>query len=322
MAVVGLGVYFSGRGIETTDDAFITAHIVQIGPQVPGQILSVGVDDNQYVKKGELLVELDPRDNWAIYHQAAANLASSEAKLVQAQFSLQSSRRNLDQAHEDVEQAAANAENSEADFIRNEDLRNRGVISQRDYDTSKALKLSNHAVLNGRQKKVLGVESNVQMAEASVKAARASVEEARALLESTRLRLSYTKIYAPLDGYVTHKNVEPGNYVSTGTALMALVSKEIWVVANFKETQLSHMRRGQEAEVRIDAYPKLKLRGRVDSIQMGSGSQFSLLPPENATGNFVKVVQRVPVKIVFTHLPFPLPPLGPGMSVKPIIFVQ
>ncbi|PWU11327.1 MAG: hypothetical protein C5B47_01015 [Verrucomicrobia bacterium] len=323
MGIIGTGVYFSGRNTETTDDAFIATHIVQIAPRIAGQILRVWVNDNQFVKKGDLLVELDPRDNQALYAQAAAYLASSEAKLLQSRFSLLSSQRNLDQCSADVTQAQANVENSDADFIRNEDLRNRGVISQRDYDASKALKLGNHAILEGRQKKVLGARSDVQMAEASVKSAQATVEEARALLESARLRVLYTKIYASQDGYITHKNAEPGNYISSGTQLMALVSDKVWVVANFKETQLRRIRKGQDVDIHVDAYPNLKLKGKVDSIQAGSGSQFSLLPPENATGNFVKVVQRIPVKIILTNLsPLNAPLLGPGMSVRPTVFIH
>jgi len=323
IGAIGFGVYFSKQNTETTDDAFISAHIVQIGPRIAGQILRVWVNDNQYVKKGDLLVELDPQDNQALYAQAAAYLASSEAKLLQARFSLSSSRRNLDQCIADVAQAEANVENSDADFIRNEGLRNRGVISQRDYDASKALKLGNHAILEGRQKKVLGVQSDVQMAEASVKSAQATVDEATALVESARLRLSYTKIYASQDGYITHKNAEPGNYVSSGTQLMALVSDKVWVVANFKETQLRHIRKSQDVRIYVDAYPTLDLKGKVDSIQAGSGSQFSLLPPENATGNFVKVVQRIPGKIVLKKLSYVNAPLlAPGMSVRPTVFVR
>ncbi len=323
IGIIGSGVYFSRQNTETTDDAFISAHIVQIGPRIAGQILHVWVNDNQYVKNGDLLVELDPQDSQALYAQAAAYFASSEAKLLQARFSLSSSQRNLDQCFADVAQAEANVENSDADFIRNEDLRDRGVISQRDYDASKALKLGNHAILEGKQKKVLGVQSDVQMAEASVKSAQATVEEARALLESARLHLSYTRIYASQDGYITHKNAEPGNYVSSGTQLMALVSDKVWVVANFKETQLRHIWQGQDVRVRVDAYPDLDLKGNVDSIQAGSGSQFSLLPPENATGNFVKVVQRIPVKIVLTNPSYANAPLlAPGMSVRPTVFIH
>ena len=146
--------------------------------------------------------------------------------------------------------------------------------------------------------------------------------QAQAILDSARLRLSYTKIYAPTDGRVTRKNVEPGSSVQTGATLLAIVPSDTWVVANFKETQLDDMRPGQPVDIHVDAYPSLDLHGRVESIQSGTGSRFSLLPSENATGNFVKVVQRVPVKIFITDLPKDAPELTPGMSVVPTVHVD
>lgn len=324
-AILGLllvTVTWMNHGKESTDDAFIEAHIVQISPEISERVLKVCVDDNQMIQKGDLLVELDPRNNQALYAQAEANLATSQAKLVQAQAQLTTAEADLAQSQSDVIEAQANADNAAKELTRSTELRVRGVIAQREFDNAQAEKLSSQAGLLGKQKKVLGSTSDIKVAEAAVTAAEAQVKQGEALLETARLRLSFTKIYAPESGLVTRKNVEPGNYVQTGNALMAIVPDEYWVIANYKETQLSHMRPGQSVDIKLDAYPWLKLHGHVDSIQAGTGSRFSLLPAENATGNFVKVVQRVPVKIVLDALPKDTPQLAPGMSAVPTVYVQ
>ena len=197
---------------------------------------------------------------------------------------------------------------------------------------AKAVQSSTLASLRITEKQVVQAEGRLQEAQAGpeqvrsrqsdVRALQAQTEQQKAAVQLAELNLSYTRIVAPDSGYVTRKAVQPGNFVQTGQALMALVSDRVWVVANFKETQLAHMRPGQPVDLRIDAYPGEKLRGRVDSIQAGSGARFSLLPPENATGNYVKVVQRVPVKIVFVEPPPASIKIGPGMSVAPRVRVQ
>ncbi len=174
----------------------------------------------------------------------------------------------------------------------------------------------------GRQREAAAAPQQVRLRQADFASERARRAQAEAALEETRLSLSYTKIYAPESGYITRKSVEPGNFVGAGQVLMALVSDRLWVVANFKETQLQNMRAGQPVEVKIDAYPGVKLRAKVESIQSGTGARFSLLPAENATGNYVKVVQRVPVKIVLVDAPPAVLRLGPGMSVEPEVKVR
>ncbi|GAT31574.1 membrane fusion protein, multidrug efflux system [Terrimicrobium sacchariphilum] len=319
IAVVALLMYFLNRGMESTDDAFVEAHILQVSPQIAGQVSKVYVDDNQEVKAGDLLVEIDPRDNQAVYDSASANLASAEAKYAQAQAQLSISEAALQQAKFEVENAQANADNTDKELKRSQELRTRGVISQQDLDNADTAQRTAKATLDGRNKRVIAAGAEVTMNQAAVKSGQAQVELAKAMLETARLRLSYNKIYAPQDGRVTRKNVEPGNYVQTGSALMAVVPHDVWVVANYKETQLDHMRNGQPVEIKVDAYPALHLTGRVESIQKGTGARFSLLPSENATGNYVKVVQRVPVKIVFDKLPTDTPILAPGMSVIPVV---
>jgi membrane fusion protein (multidrug efflux system) len=323
VAVIGAtAVYLAHRGKESTDDAFIEAHVVTISPQISERVDRVLVKDNEVVKKGDLLVELDPLNEQVLYETAKANLASSEAKLVQANAQAKAASADLAQARADVQQAQANADNAAKELTRSAELRKTGAIAQREYDNALAQALSTKAELSSKQQSALSSESTVKVRAAEVNAARASLDQARALLDAAKLRLSYTKIHAPESGRVTRKNVEPGSYVQTGNALLAIVPPETWVVANFKETQLTRMRPGQHVEIRVDAYPSLRLEGVVDSIQSGTGSRFSLLPAENATGNFVKVVQRLPVKIAFVNVPKNAPLLAPGMSVEPTVFVK
>lgn len=322
MAAGALAFYLAHRGKESTDDSFIDGHIIQISPQIAERVERVAVTDNQIVKKGDLLVELDSQNEIVLLETAKANLASSEAKLVQAQAQLQATTADLAQANADAKEAQANADNAAKDLVRNSELRKSGAIAQREFDTSQAQSLSTRAAYDSKRQSALSAESQIKVAAAQVEAAEAAVVQARALIDSAELRLSYTKIYAPADGRVTRKNVEPGSYVQTGAALLAIVPPDTWVVANFKETQLDDMRPGQPVDIRIDAYPSLDLHGRVESIQSGTGSRFSLLPSENATGNFVKVVQRVPVKILITDLPKDAPELTPGLSVVPTVHVD
>jgi membrane fusion protein (multidrug efflux system) len=232
------------------------------------------------------------------------------------------SRQLLDRAETDVRTSAANLE-AASQMV---------AAAQAQLAQAKAGQTASLASLNLAEKQVRQAEGKLREAQSApqqvrvrqsdVQSAKAQQAQQDAAVRQAELNLSYTKIYAPDSGYITKKSVEPGNFVQTGQALVALVSDRLWVVANFKETQLRRMRPGQSAEVKIDAYPQLKLRGRVDSIQSGTGARFSLIPPENATGNYVKVVQRVPVKILLTELPPAGYRIGPGMSVEPEVRVQ
>ena len=270
LLIVGIGyggfATFHSFTHESTDDAFIDVHFVSVAPKIAGRVAVVHADDNQLVKKDDVLVEIDPRDFQVALAQAKANLAKDKATQVQA---------NVNEK-------------------RAQDLFTKKVISTQERDT------------------------NVATSDSS----KASVEADKAAVEQAELNLSYTKIKAPIDGYVTKEAVAVGDYLQVGQALMSLVPPRVWVIANFKETQLRNMQPGQPVDISVDAYPSLKLRGRVDSIQAGSGAAFSLLPPENATGNYVKVVQRVPVKIVLDPEQQVQRVLGPGMSVVPTVAVS
>ena len=320
---------------ESTDDAFVEGHVVSIAPRISGQVLAVHVLDNQLVHSNDLLVEIDPADyaTTAAQKQSAADAQESSYKLALAGFELMRAKVTtagaVAQASKaDTAAAAATAARAKADFERSQELRKQNTISQQEFDSAQAAAQQAEANLNAAQQKAAADESKINEAgaqlnatEAGVSMALAQFRQAQTGVQSAQLDLSYTKIVAPSDGRVTRKAVEPGDYVQTGQTLLSIVPNEVWVVANFKESQLRHMKPGQPAFVEIDALGKT-LRAHVDSIQAGSGARFSLLPPENATGNYVKVVQRVPVKIVFDE---PLPAdhtIGPGLSVSPDVQVS
>jgi membrane fusion protein, multidrug efflux system len=404
-------VYASAH--ETTDDAFIEAHIIQISPKVTGHIAKVYVTDNQHVKKGDLLAEIDSRDYEARLAQAKATQLAAQSKVQaasinvnvtsttagagveQASSSVQTAKSNVDNARAAVEAAhgrfaqtqaqvttaqanaasaqaqvtAAEAEatRANADAQRYSELYKQQVISRQQYDNAVASAQTATASLEAARKKAAATDAQISEARAAEQAAQgavqqsqaqvgvaqsqvgeasgrlsaanaapqqvaasraqvntaaADVEQAKAAVDQAELNLSYTKIYAPEDGTVTKKVVEVGAFVQVGQALLAIVPDEVWVIANFKETQLDAIRPGQPVDIKVDAYPSRIFKGHVDSLQTGTGARFSLLPPENATGNYVKVVQRVPVKIVFDEQPDPQYPIGPGMSVEPEVRVK
>jgi membrane fusion protein (multidrug efflux system) len=306
---------------ESTDDAFIDGHAIQISPQVAGHVLTVLIRDNQLVKKGDPLVQIDPRDYDTALTQARANLASAQSRLAEARKQVAVSRAKAEEDRAAVSSAEAQVNLADADLNRYQTVEKR-AISEQQIDTAVATAQSAHAALEVARKKADASEAQVGQDEARVPTADAGVQQAEAALSQAELNRSYADITAPEDGWVTHRVVEEGQYVQVGQALLAVVEPNVWVTANFKETQLTYMKPGQPVWLRIDAFPQRKFKGHVDSIQAGTGAQFSLLPPENAAGNYVKVVQRVPVKIVFDdreHAPDLLPL---GASVVPEVKVQ
>ena len=320
---------------ESTDDAFVEGHVVSIAPRISGQVLAVHVLDNQLVHSNDLLVEIDPAD-YAVklgQKQTAAESQNANYKVVLAAFEMMRTKvataeAAVRKAQADAEASAARASRAAADFERSRELQTNNIVSQQEFDAVQAANVSAQADLNSARANASEQASKVDEAGAQLAAAEAAVSmalsqwnEAQTNVAAARLDFSYTKIFAPSDGRVTRKSVETGDYVQVGQTLLSIVPPEVWVVANFKESQLKHMKPGQPALVEIDALGKT-LRAHVDSIQAGSGARFSLLPPENATGNYVKVVQRVPVKIVFDE---PLPAghvIGPGLSVTPDVQVS
>lgn len=320
---------------ESTDDAFIAGHIVSIAPRVSGQVLGVYVTDNQFIRSNELLVAIDPRDYETTLAQknAASEAQNANYQAAIAEYNLmtvkvKTAEADVRSSRADAEAVAATAVKAQADLERADSLRTNNTISAQEFDQAKAA--ADLAIANQKsaEQKAASDESKVEEAKAQMTAAKAEagsvlgqVHQSETSVNEAQLNLSYTKIYAPCDGLVTRKQIETGNYIQTGQTLFSIVQTNVWVVGNFKETQLADMRPGQSARVKIDALGK-SFRAHVDSIQAGSGAQFSLLPPENATGNYVKVVQRVPVKIYFDE---PLPAgkiIGPGLSVVPSVLTS
>ncbi|WP_428309637.1 HlyD family secretion protein [Hydrocarboniphaga sp.] len=321
-------LWWSGRGVESTDDAFIQADITMLAPRVAGTVVAVHVADNQSVKAGDALFEIDPADYQTRVRQAEANLAAAKAQALSAEADLTITRTSapagVAQARAGLRAAQAQAERAKADVARYESLYKKDEISQQTLDqattTARALQAQAeqaHAQLDAAQT----TPQQTAAKEAMVAGAQAAVAQAQAALDQAQLQLSYTQVVAPTDGLVTRKNVFQGSQVAAGSPVLALVGNTPWIVANFKETQLRHMRVGQTVTVKIDAYPDHKFQAKVDSLQAGTGSAFSLLPAENASGNYVKVVQRVPVKLLFDPAPEAGLHLVPGMSVVPRVDV-
>jgi membrane fusion protein, multidrug efflux system len=314
--------FIYNAGYETTDDATIEAHVIQVSPKISAHVKAVHFDDNYQVKRGDLLIELDPRDYEVNLASAAANLESAQSKLTEAEAQQNVAQAGLGQAKADLTSAQATADNAESDLKRNEKLYQTHVIDRREYDASVAQAKSAAANVESATKKVASQEAQVRLTSAQHVTAEAEEKQREAQLRQAQLQLSYTKIFAPFDGRVTKKSVEPGNYVQPGQTLFSLVPPNVWVIANFKETQLKKMKAGQPVSVRVDAIPGRDFNAHVESFQVGTGSRFTLLPPENATGNFVKVVQRVPVKIVFDEPSTNLGRLWAGESVEPRVNVR
>ena len=406
--IFGIRYYLYAVAHESTDDAFIDGHVIEISPKISGYISKVYVKDNQQVNAGDLLAEIDPRDaqakldqaqaalsaaeashnsarsnveltratSGAVVQQAASSLSSAKAEAEAAAANVAAARGRLEQARAQVTAALASASQSKAEVAASEaeqtwetselqrykQLFERDEVSRQRLDQATAAADTAAARLNAARQKVATSEAEVGEARAAVTAAEAAlrqaesqasgatamigeaegkltaansapqqvavsqakaenagadIEEARAAVEQAQLQLSYAKIYAPVTGRITRKAIDTGAYVQPGGALMAVVPGEVWVTANFKETQLDRIRIGQSVDISVDAYSDKVFKGHVDSIQSGTGARFSMLPPENATGNYVKVVQRVPVKIVFDEQPDAGHLLAPGMSVVP-----
>jgi len=318
---------------ETTDDAFIESGIVAISPQVAGRVIAVHVDDNQWVNAGDPLVDIDTRDFEAALarRQAALKLNQSNQKSVEAGYKLMvakvaSAEAAARQSESEAAASQATAEKAAADLRRAETLFKQNVISPEEYDqfqteaaAAKANAAADRDQVASDQSKVAEVHAQVDAVLSALDMAQAQIAQSEAELKSAELDLSYTHVTSPTNGFVTRKAIRAGEYVQPGQRLMAVVPTNVWVVANFKETQLNHIRPGLRATIPVDAYPADDLPGHVDSVQSGTGARFSLLPPENAVGNYVKVVQRVPVKILIDRLPDHGQTLGPGMSVVPSV---
>ncbi|TIS56581.1 MAG: HlyD family secretion protein [Mesorhizobium sp.] len=306
--------------LQSTDDAFIDARTITIGAEIAGRITEVAVTDNQPVQAGSVLLRIDDSDYQAALKQADAGVAAAQAEIVDVAAQIKAQDAKIDQAQRQAAQAEAALDFAKAEDQRNRALLARGTATEQQAQQAASTLRQDQAALASAEANVISAKSQVSVLQAQAKSAEAKLEQAKATQDQARTALSRTSIIAPIAGRATSISAAKGTYAQPGQVLMMFVPDQVWVEANFKETQLDLMRPEQPVDIGIDAYPEKTFRGHVDSIQAGSGTAFSLLPAENATGNYVKVVQRMPVKIVFDKPPDVL--LGPGMSVVPTVKVR
>ncbi len=327
LALIGGLIYWlMTRNQESTDDAYTEGNAVSIAPKVSGYVVENRVNDNIFVHAGDVLLKIDPRDYIVARDQAQANLDAALAQQATAEVDLTTTRvrapANRSQAEAQLMQARANLAQSENDSKRQHGVDPRAT-TQTNLDQSTTAVRSNEANVKSAEAQVSVaslVKETIQTSEATLLQRKAQVEQARANLAQAELNLSYTEVTAPQDGQITRRNVDLGTYAQAGQQVFYLVTRDVWVVANFKETQLDRMRVGQLVDVKVDAYSQLHLSGHIESIQGGSGARFTAFPAENATGNFVKIVRRVPVKIIIDHGLEQWPFLPLGLSVEPTVY--
>lgn len=312
------------RNVETTDDAYLDARVVHLSSQIAGRVLHVYAGDNRLVKKGALLVEIDPADAQARLDQAQAQQGQAQAQVAAAEAQLRASKANDQQARATAAGAAAQAANAKRQLNRYRGLADTmpSAVATQQLDQAQTQAVNTAAQQRATSRRVRAATEQVDVAKAQLTVAQARLKIAQAQVEQARLTLGYTRLVAPCDGTIASRSVAVGDYVEAGQDLLAVVPLNVWVTANFKETQLARIRPGDKVDIKIDAYPGVKFTGHVDSIQRGAGQAFSVLPAQNATGNFIKVVQRVPVKILIDGPKDRRYVLGPGMSVEPSVHVH
>jgi membrane fusion protein (multidrug efflux system) len=324
----GIWYWLSTKDIEDTDDAYTDGRAVTIAPRVTGQVVSLDVNDNQFVHRGDPLIHIDPREFDAALEQAQGQLAAAQGQLAAQSQAYEVAKVNfparLQAAQAQLKEAQANLFKAQTDNRRQQSLPRAATTGQQvDYATA-ALRSAEAQVAQAEASvtEATPVRPNVAQIGAQVKQLQGTIMQAEGTMRQAQLNLEWCVVRAPQDGWITKRNVEQGNYVTPGQQIFSIVSPEVWITANFKENQLDRMRPGQHVAIAVDAYPSLKLKGHVDSVQLGSGSKFTAFPPENATGNFVKIVQRVPVKIVIDSGLDPNLPLPLGISVEPTVSLK
>ena len=324
----GLYYYESTKDIQSTDDAYTDGRVMTIVPHVTGYVTSLDVNDNQFVHKGDPLIHIDTRDYEATLEQAQGQLASANGQLAAAQQGFAVAKVNfparLAQAEAQLKDAEANLFKAQTDYKRQVSLPRAATTGQQIDYANAALRSAEAQVVSAQAsvQQATPVQPNIAQTGAQVKQLGGTLMQAEAAIKQAQLNLEWCVVRAPQDGWITKRNVEIGNYVQPGAQIFSIVSPDVWITANFKETQLNRMRPGQYVTIDVDSYPSLKLTGHIDSVQLGSGSKFTAFPPENATGNFVKIVQRVPVKIIIDGGLDPNLPLPLGISVEPSVSLK
>lgn len=326
LAVIGFFIWFAHRNQVSTDDAYTDGNTVTMVPKASGYVVDLYVSDNTHVRKGDLLLRIDPRDYLTAVAQAQAQLALAQAQLYTAGTALKIARvqypAQLDAASAQQRAAAAQFELAQASYRRQHEV-DRRATTEESIDASTNQQSGASASLeNARAQLAIArlVPEQVQAASNAVAEREASEQAAQAQLDQANLNLSFTQVRAPSDGFITMRNIQLGDFAAVGQVMFLIVTPEVWITANFKESQIGRMRPGDKVTIKVDAYSGFKLEGHVQSIQYGSGARFSAFPAENATGNFVKIVQRVPVKIVIDRGLDPNRPLPIGLSVSPVVY--
>jgi membrane fusion protein, multidrug efflux system len=307
--------------VVSTDDAYVQADTVSVVPKVAGYVTSLHVTDNSRFKANDLLVEIDQRDFDVAVKVAEANLQSAQAAKANVLEQFAEQNHTVAAAEATIASDRATLQFSQQQFDRYNDLAQRGAGTEQRQQEAVSDVAQKTAALDHDMAALAAAQARVRVLQSQGKQADATISLQQAQLDQAKLNLSYTKIYAGVDGSVANKTVQVGNFVQPGQTLFAAVPTEAYIIANFKETQLERMRVGQRVRVRIDAFPNQHLDGHIDSFQRGTGSNFALLPAENATGNFVKVVQRIPVKIVLDGAADERLAISPGMSVEPTVTI-
>jgi membrane fusion protein (multidrug efflux system) len=301
---------------ESTDDAFVAARQFAIAPKIAGYVTSVPVTDNQHVNKGDVIALIDQRDYLTALAQAQAQVAGAEAGIHNVDTQIATQDAQISAAQAQVNQAQANQDLAKVTWGRDQPLVKQGWATAQQGTTDVQNLKAQQATVDSAQASLKVAQRQIDTLRAQRSSQEATLAQAKAQLDQANLNLSYTTVTADQPGHVVNLSGAVGQYAQAGTNLSMFVPDEIWVVANYKETQLDRMRPGQPVDLEIDAYPERHFRGHLDSVQPGSGPAFSLLPPENATGNYVKIVQRVPVKLILDNPPTDVS-LGPGMSTVP-----
>ncbi|MGZ8171736.1 MULTISPECIES: HlyD family secretion protein [Methylobacter] len=315
--IAGTGYWLLDRQhYETTDDAYLQSNIVLISPRVQGYVTQIAVNDNQAVKQNDVLVTIDDRDYQARVIQAEANISAEVAHIERLRAMKTSQHAHIETAGANIVAVQARREQIQKDLQRVNNLIDRGSAARQSLDKVQSESKQAAAELRGSQASASAEHNQLATLDIEITETEARLENAQAQLTLAKIDLEHTQVKAPVDGIIGNRGVQLGQLVRPGVALASLVqNSKIWVEANFKETQLQHMRLGQLVTVKVDAYPDLELTGKVDSFSPASGSEFSILPEENATGNFTKIVRRVPVKIVFDS-PENIELLRPGLSAE------
>ena len=327
IAIGGFLYYKHAHKFESTDDAFVDAHIVRIAPQVAGTLVRVADVDNRHVDAGALLAEIEPSGQEDQVAEAKANVSQAQEQYGASLSQISSALATRQQAAAQALSPAADAAKARDDLSRYLALRrlDPAAVAQQQIDDARAAVARTAALAAAARRNVDSADAAVDVARDQSKVSRAAIAARRAQLGQSQTTAGNLRLTAPIAGQVVNRQVNVGSYVQPGAQLMAIIPERLWVTANFKETQLARMRVGQPVDIKVDAYPDVAFKGHIDSFQNGAGQAFALLPPQNSTGNYVKVVQRVPVRIVFDLKGNPDPrryPIGPGMSVVPTVKVE